>query len=192
MDLLKLRRWRLEHRYLVGNTPWDSGVSPPELVTYLDSHPPGSAIDLGCGTGTNVISMATYGWDVTGIDISRMAILLARRKIKSTGVQAKLVRGDVVRAQVPDTSFDLALDIGCFHSLPPVQRPDYVQSVFSMLKPGSDYLLYTFISPEEGEGDWPRLQEVEALFQGPFILEKVERGHFAGRASAWHWLKKSG
>ena len=38
------------------NPPWDSGISPPELLDFLEGRSSGHAIDLGCGTGTNVIT----------------------------------------------------------------------------------------------------------------------------------------
>ena len=47
-----MRRIFFELRYLLGDVPWDTGVSPPELLDFLDRHPPGRALDLGCGTGT--------------------------------------------------------------------------------------------------------------------------------------------
>ncbi len=42
--------------YVIGFKPWDSGVPPPELVSVVEGPgalPPGRALDLGCGTGTN-------------------------------------------------------------------------------------------------------------------------------------------
>ena len=65
--------------------PWDTGISPPELINYLESHTPGLALDLGCGTGTNVITMAEYGWQVTGVDFVRRAISKARDKAIHAG-----------------------------------------------------------------------------------------------------------
>jgi len=50
--------------------PWDRGISPPELFDFISKHPAGRAIDLGCGTATNVITLAQNGWQVTGIDFA--------------------------------------------------------------------------------------------------------------------------
>ena len=63
--------------------PWDSGQTPPELLEYLKTRTPGRAIDLGCGTGTNIITLASLGWNVTGVDFVPAAVEQARRKAKN-------------------------------------------------------------------------------------------------------------
>ncbi len=71
--------------YWLKKTPWDTGITPPEIVAMIDSGKVsiGRALDLGCGTGTNAIYLAQKGFAVTGIDISRRAISLAKRKARS-------------------------------------------------------------------------------------------------------------
>ena len=46
--------------YLFKKTPWDTGITPPEIVSMIESGkvPIGRALDLGCGTGTNAIYLA--------------------------------------------------------------------------------------------------------------------------------------
>ena len=76
-----LRRLQFNFWYF-RNPPWDSGITPPELFEFIQSHPAGRAIDIGCGTGTNVITLAKIGWQVTGFDFAARAIQLAKRKAK--------------------------------------------------------------------------------------------------------------
>src|SRR3972149_2064567 len=90
-----------------GRPPWDSGISPPELLEFIRSHPAGRAIDLGCGTGTNVLTLARAGWQVTGVDFVLRAIRIAKQKIKQAGVTADLRVGNVTKLHGINGPFDL-------------------------------------------------------------------------------------
>jgi SAM-dependent methyltransferase len=85
--------------YLFKKTPWDTGITPPEIVTMIESGrvTVGRALDLGCGTGTNAITLAQHGFEVTAIDVSRRAIALAKRKARSAELadRIRFERGDV-------------------------------------------------------------------------------------------------
>ncbi len=140
-----------------GRPPWDSGISPPELIEYIHTHSPGRAIDLGCGTGTNVLTLAEAGWKVTGVDFAWRAIFLARRKIRKAGYQAHLTVGDVTRIKTADP-FDLALDIGCFHGV--TDRQAYLERLVQCLKPAGDWLMYGFFKTEI-VGAGPGLTELD-------------------------------
>ena len=68
--------------------PWDTRVSPPELYRFLENHPSGNALDLGCGTGTNLITMASYGWQVAGVEYAWRAVQIARSRLNRAGVSS--------------------------------------------------------------------------------------------------------
>ena len=107
--------------------PWDTGISPPELFDFIKNNPAGAAIDLGCGTGTNLISLAQAGWDVT-VWISCPGNKRAIRKINNADVQARLIVGAVTNLKAISNQFDLALDLDCFHSLG-VDKHDYYNGI---------------------------------------------------------------
>jgi len=131
--------------------PWDRGISPPELFDFISKHPAGRAIDLGCGTGTNVITLAQNGWKVTGIDFARRAIQIAKRKTKNAGVSADLRVGDVTKLNGIAGPFDLALDMGCFHGIQ--QKTEYLAQMKRVLAPDRHWLLYgIFRTPQFGSG----------------------------------------
>ncbi|MCK7512216.1 MAG: methyltransferase domain-containing protein [Desulfobacterales bacterium] len=79
-------RWRFEWRYWRGNTPWDTNITPPEVMEFIAETPPGRALDLGCGTGTNAIALARHGWQATGVDFAPKAVHKARAaRLKPAG-----------------------------------------------------------------------------------------------------------
>ena len=181
--------------YLFKKTPWDTGITPPEIVAVIESGKAsiGSALDLGCGTGTNAIYLAQHGFSVTAIDVSRRAISLATRKTRSAQLtdRVRYERGDVtmMRRWVLGQSIDFAFDIGCFHVLKADARRRYVTGLTGVLKPGAIYMLYAFEPQNDGRG--VALDEIAALFDPAYRLDGMRRGSDRnGRGSAWYTLIK--
>ena len=139
-----LRRLQFNFWYF-RNPPWDSGITPPELFEFIQSHPAGRAIDIGCGTGTNVITLAKTGWQVTGFDFASHAIQIAKRKAKKANIQANLFTDDATRMKNVTGQFDLALDLGCFHGLE--NKADYLTQLDRILAPNGFWLMYGFLTP---------------------------------------------
>ena len=147
------RKIKFNNAYIFKNAPWDSGISPPELYDFIAAHPAGRAIDIGCGTGTNVITLANAGWDVTGFDFAPTAVRTAKRKIQTANVQAEIFVDDATRMQHAKGPFDLALDLGCFHGIE--NKADYLTQLTRILAPSGFWLLYSFLNqdtPQTGPG----------------------------------------
>lgn len=138
----------LFHYWYFRQPPWDTGISPPELLEFIETHKPGRAIDIGCGTGTNIISLARAGWRVTGVDFAPRAISLAKRKLKHEGVQAELKVSDATQMDGISGPFDLAFDLGCFHSIPQQVQSRYLDQLERILAPNGFWLMYGFLKPE--------------------------------------------
>lgn len=143
-----LLRRLLFHYWYFGQPPWDTGVSPPELLDFIQNHKPGRAIDIGCGTGTNVITLANAGWKVTGVDFAPRAIKLAKQKAHEAGIQAELLVRDATKLQGIIGPFDLAFDLGCFHGIPQKGRAEYLEQLHRVLAPGGFWLMYSFLKDE--------------------------------------------
>jgi ubiquinone/menaquinone biosynthesis C-methylase UbiE len=181
--------------YLFKKTPWDTGITPPEIVALIESGkvPIGRALDLGCGTGTNAITLAQHGFTVTAIDVSRRAIALARRKARSAQLtdRIRFERDDVTRMRryAIGQSIDFACDIGCFHNLKADARRRYVAALTGVLKPGTVYMLCAFEPQADRVG--VALDEITILFDSAFWVKATRRGGDRnGRASAWYTLVK--
>jgi ubiquinone/menaquinone biosynthesis C-methylase UbiE len=187
-----LRRLRFTWLYL-RRPPWDSGITPPELYEYIASHPPGRAIDLGCGTGTNVITLAQNGWRVTGVDFVPKAIRAAKRKIKNANIQADLRVGDVTRlsgVRGITGPFDLALDIGCFHGVD--DKSAYLDELNRLLAPGGHWLMYGFFKPVSPlAGPEPADAALDLVHARGFsLLSRTDGFDRRERPSAWFLFQK--
>ncbi len=158
--------------YLARLRIWERQVPPSDLVELVEgpyalAH--GRALDLGCGTGTDSIYLAGHGWDVTGVDMVPEALAIARRNATAKCIRANFVQGDVTRLRdVVQGAFDLVLDFGCFHTLPPDQRPGYVDCVSAVAVPGATFLLYGFARP-------PRLAPMQAGISLDEVRERFSR-----------------
>jgi SAM-dependent methyltransferase len=182
--------------YLVGFKPWDTGVSPPELVAVVegpDALPPGRALDLGCGTGTNAIYLARHGWETTAIDFTPRAVKAARRKAAAAGVKPRLLEGDVTRLDqlgVGD-GHNLLFDLGCYHSIPEAGRAGYARGVTAAAAGGATFLLFGFAPGQIRFGPaGTTRQELEARFSG-WTIEEATRGDTPGPMEAyWYRLRR--
>ncbi len=186
-----LRRLLFQSMYF-RQPPWDTGISPPELFEFIKTHQPGRAIDLGCGTGTNVITLVKAGWQVTGIDFAPRAIKLAKQKIKSAGIQANVMVNDATKLSGITGPFDFALDLGCFHGISKTGRAKYLDQLDRVLAPNGFWLLYSFLAPSTDQSSTGLAEADISLISARFSLRSRRDGNDTGRGrpSAWFLFQK--
>jgi SAM-dependent methyltransferase len=131
----ELERWN--DRYAGGDTPWDTGKPSSELVRVLNEEEiaPCLAIDLGCGTGTNVLYLAERGFDVTGVDFSPLAIERCRQRAGGIDPETRrrtrfLVADLFAPPRDIGGPYEFFFDRGCYHV---VRRTD-LQGYLNTLK----------------------------------------------------------
>lgn len=190
--ILDLQRWLFEWRYWRGRTPWDTNVTPPEVMAFLAQAKPGRSLDLGCGTGTNAVTMARHGWQVTGVDFAPAAVRAARRKASKAGLEIDFRVDDVSDLSALTGPYDYALDIGCLHSLDIVKQKGYAQGVVRLVRPGGLYMLYAWL-PRSWHGKVRGLspEQVQRLFERSFRVERTEMGQEQGAGAGWYWLERA-
>ncbi|MCX5653998.1 MAG: class I SAM-dependent methyltransferase [Planctomycetota bacterium] len=117
------------------------------LARWFDK--PGRLLDLGCGTGRVMLDFGRRGFDVTGVDLSRPMLRVARRKLDEAGLAgAKLLEGNLVDLPVDQLSppYDYAACLGA--TLGYIQghenRVRAVRQAASLLRPGGWYVFHVW------------------------------------------------
>ncbi len=128
-----------DQRYVDGTHPWDTGRPDAHLPAVLEAHGvrPGSALEIGCGTGTNAVWLARRGFQVTGVDLSPTAIARAKARAAGAGAEVRLLAADFLVDEVPGRPFAFVYDRGCFHVFRDVEeRARFASRVHGLLDPG--------------------------------------------------------
>jgi len=165
--------------------PWDTGVSPPELMEFIASNPPGRALDLGCGTGTNAITLAQNHWRVTGVDFVSNAIKKAHHRAQQAGIQVEFILDDVTKLSSIKSDFDLILDIGCFHNLTEDRKLKYIQNLRRLLAPKGTFLLYAFIRSTDSDKSGLSEHDLATLAGQLTLISRQDGKDHGKRSSSW-------
>lgn len=185
------RRILFQYWYF-GRPKWDTGISPPELLDFIEHHKPARAIDIGCGTGTNTITLAKAGWQVTGADFAPRAIRLAKQKLKLNRAQADLRVSDATNLKGILGPYELALDIGCFHSIQKDGKAKYLKQLDRILTPNGFWLMYGFFKPDSNHAGTGLIPEDLNLISSHLTLLSRRDGFDdkRNRLSAWFLYQK--
>jgi methyl halide transferase len=186
-------------RYVAGTLPWDTGRPADHLIELVEAGavPDGSALEVGCGTGTNALWLAARGYDVVAVDVAPVAIEQARARAgDAAGVRFEVV--DFLAADPPGAPFDLVFDRGCFHVFDDAEvRARFAARVAAALAPGGMWL--SLIGSTEGgprDVGPPRrtARDVMAALEPALELVTLRAITFDGpeeiRARAWLCLSR--
>lgn len=128
---------RFKKRYRTGDTPWDVGKPDFNLIETVVQKPIKSckALDIGCGTGDNSIWLAQKLFQVTGTDISEIAIEMAKEKASKSDVKCTFLAVDFFKNQIEGAPFGFVFDRGCFHAFASdKERKRFAKNVASNLE----------------------------------------------------------
>jgi SAM-dependent methyltransferase len=107
-------------------------------------------LDLGCGAGRNSNYLAGLGNNVSGFEISRTALSLAKSRAKDAGVEVDyLLQNMGERYPFEKETFDILLDVTSSNSLNEKERVGYLSETFRVLKNNG----YFFVRALRKDGD---------------------------------------
>jgi cyclopropane fatty-acyl-phospholipid synthase-like methyltransferase len=171
-----------EWAYRNGTPPWEIGRAQPAIVRLAEQGViSGTVLDLGCGTGDNVLHLASLGLDVTGIDASPTAIERAGAKAAERGIDAGFVLGDALDLAEIRRVVDVVIDCGLFHTFSDADRVRYASGLRDIVRPGGRYFLLCFSDRQPGTSGPRRVTqaEIRGTFFADWRLDSITAEHFA-------------
>lgn len=116
-----------------------SGVNT--FIDRVDFTPPPKILDLGCGIGRHVAFAHDMGAEAYGIDLSSVALDVARKLIQEQMPDAaeRIVQGDIRELPWPDQFFDFVVSHGVLDSMHFDIARSAVQDLQRVMKPGGKF-----------------------------------------------------
>lgn len=168
-----------DERYAAADQVW-SGRPNGALVVEVDGLSPGRVLDVGCGEGADAIWLAQRGWDVTALEVSRVALDRAEVAAQGAGATVRWVHAALLEAEFP-RGFDLvSAQYPALHRTP---GRGAEQALLDAVAPGGTLLVvhHAVIGPDRSRGprfdpiDFVSPADVRALLDDGWTVEADER-----------------
>lgn len=161
---------------------WIDRPPPVEVINAVEDGwlpKTGRMIDLGCGTAEIAAWFAERGYQATGVDIAQAAVDRAAAKHSNLKGSLELFAADLCAQTLPAQAYDILVDRGCLHQIPPNLVPDYVRTIASAAVPGAKLMLFMKAFRSRGI-EFGNAEVIERMtdrirrtFAGEFDLERA-------------------
>ena len=160
--------------------PWNLSEPPALIVDAVKGGEitPCRAIDLGCGAGNYAVWLAGKGFDVTGLDTSREAVLHARRLAQKMGVGCRFETEDLLGDLSAYRGYEFAYDWEVLHHIFPENRIAFVHNVHQLLGTKGRYFSVCFSEQDRAFGGVGKFRETRLGTKLYFSTEDEMRALF--------------
>jgi ubiquinone/menaquinone biosynthesis C-methylase UbiE len=173
------------------------------LVDRATIQPGHRVLEIGCGTGTLLVTVARRhpGAEVIGIDPDPGALRRARRKANRAGLPVGLQRGFAGELPFPNGSVDRVLSSLMLHHLDDEEKARAMREIRRVLRPGGQLHLVDFAGtpPKRGLSGHlihrsPRLagnlpDRVLAAMREAGLTDVAENGHGRSRFGGYTYYR---
>ena len=113
----------------------------PRLIDF-SSYKGKNLLEVGCGAGIDLVRFARAGAIVTGLDLSKIAIELARKNIEQNGLSADLRVMNGERMQFADNTFDVVYAHGVLQYT--ADSAKMIAEIHRVLRPGGEAIMMVY------------------------------------------------
>ncbi len=161
--------------------PWDIGRPQRAIIELAEAgqiH--GSVLDVGCGTGDNVLYLAAQGHESWGLDFLPLVIERAKTKATQRGIEAHFIVGNALELNKLGRQFDTVIDCGLFHTFTDEERPVFVGELAGILRSGGLLHILCFSDEQPGTEGPRRIsqQEIHNAFQNGWKVQQIQPARF--------------
>ena len=143
-----------EQRYSRSERVW-SGKVNATMASVVAELAPGTAIDLGCGEGGDVLWLAEQGWTALGLDISATAVGRARDEAASRGLDGASFEAVDLDAWEPEPASVDLVTASFFQSNVALDRTAILRRAMTALRPGGRLVTVSHAAPPSWAKDHP-------------------------------------
>jgi SAM-dependent methyltransferase len=131
-----------DERYSGADRIW-SGRPNGHLVRVASDLRPGTALDVGCGEGADAVWLAGRGWQVTGVDVSAVALSRAAEAAADAGIanRTRFEQVDLIKNPTPFPAAAFDLVTSHFLHVPSADRRTLYGHFASAVRPGGTLLI---------------------------------------------------
>ncbi|WP_206503278.1 class I SAM-dependent methyltransferase [Streptomyces chrestomyceticus] len=152
-----------------------SGSPNGVLVTEMTGFPPGQALDVGCGEGADARWLARHGWQVTGVDISEVALRRAAAAAADVADRIAWARADLAVTPPPADAFDLV----SVQYFPLLHEPEHtaLRGLLAAVAPGGTLLFVGHdmtglpVQPDFDPADYYRPADIAPLLAPDWTVQ---------------------
>jgi SAM-dependent methyltransferase len=162
-----------DERYGASDALWSGHVNAV-VRDEVAGLPPGRALDVGCGEGGDALWLAEHGWQVTGIDVSQVALDRAARRARAVGLELRTEweQRDLLVWAPPVAAYDL-VSVAFVHLATGDRRQVYAD-LAAAVAPGGTFLVGAH-HPDD-LGVVPRPAHPELYFTGEQLAADLRGG----------------
>ena len=130
-----------------------TGEPNTHLVHEVADLVPGTALEAGCGAGTEAIWLASRGWQVTAADIATQALARGVERARAAGVAERIewVEADLSTWE-PEARFDL---VTTHYAHPTIPQVEFYDRLATWVAPGGTLLIVGHLPGHGSEGGSP-------------------------------------